>query len=302
MLLKWLDPIFFKKLEILQFKNRRASLTSRSGDLFTTKRGFSIEFMDYKEYTYEDDYRYIDWNLYGRLDRLYIRLYKGERSMSLYIFLDASRSMALPKKDNKFEYAAKTALALAYVGLISGDRVKLVIIGGRSSLGLGRILQTPFYYGARNILHFRRFLQGLEPDGESDCLEVVQKTLYRNRDVGTAVLISDFWMEPEEYKTAISFLRYKNFDINVLNILDQSELTLFKRAGKIKVRDSETGREKIVFLSESSRRRYEQAIQSHREELRRYCLSNKALFVQSDTQTEVEDFVLRELPHMRLLR
>ncbi len=130
--LKLLDPLFLKKLQILQLTSRKASLKGRQGDLKVGKHGTGIEFMEYKQYSLGDDFKHIDWNIYGRLDRLYVKMFHAERSLSVYIFLDASKSMLLPRKDKKFEYGLKTALALSYVALISRNRVKLILLGGES--------------------------------------------------------------------------------------------------------------------------------------------------------------------------
>ena len=101
-----------------------------AGMHLSPKRGSSLEFNDYRHYSPGDDFRYIDWGLYGRSDKLYIKLFQEEEDLLTYIFVDASASMGYPAADRKFESAMLTALALAYVALASGDRVMLRVLGG----------------------------------------------------------------------------------------------------------------------------------------------------------------------------
>jgi hypothetical protein len=303
MLLKLFDPLFLKKLEILQMNSRRASLRNRQGDFRIGRHGTGIEFMEFKEYSMGDDFKHIDWNIYGRLDRLYVKLFHAERTLSVYIFLDASKSMLLPKKDKKFEYGLKTALALSYVGLISQNRVKIFLMGGESkSKTRGLVQESPYYYGSHNIHQVVNFLKQVHPEGVADLGGSVKKAIYKIRDVGNAIIISDFLMDPTVYERGISFLRFENFDVNVIHILGFNENNPFNKVGNLKVRDVETKEERIVHLNDINLRKYQQALQHHQQELNNFCLSNKAIYTLANTKVTTEDFILKELPRMGVLR
>src|SRR5271170_4630777 len=110
-------PDFLARLEHLRIKTRREFEGLGKGAHLSPKRGSSLEFSDFRHYAMGDDFRYIDWGLYGRTDKLYIKLFKEEEDLLTYIFLDASASMAYPAGDRKFESAVATALALAYISL-----------------------------------------------------------------------------------------------------------------------------------------------------------------------------------------
>src|SRR5215471_4974540 len=124
-------PQFLARLEELRIRTRRQYAGMGKGAHLSPKRGSSLEFSDYRHYAPGDDFRYIDWGLYGRTDKYYIKLFKEEEDLLTYIFLDASASMMYPASDHKFENAISTALAIAYVALSSGDRVMIRLLGGR---------------------------------------------------------------------------------------------------------------------------------------------------------------------------
>src|SRR5437899_5824552 len=123
-------PDFLARLEQLRVKTRREYMGAGKGAHMSPRRGSSLEFSDFRHYSDGDDFRYIDWGLYGRTDKLYIKLFKEEEDLLTYIFIDASASMGFPERDRKFESAVATALALAYVALASGDRVMVRVLGG----------------------------------------------------------------------------------------------------------------------------------------------------------------------------
>src|SRR3989442_15388522 len=123
-------PEFLARLEQLRIKTRREYAGTGKGSHLSPRRGSSLEFNDFRHYALGDDFRYIDWGLYGRTDKLYIKLFKEEEDLLTYIFLDASASMAYPPSDRKFERAMSIALAFAYVALAAGDRVMIRVLGG----------------------------------------------------------------------------------------------------------------------------------------------------------------------------
>src|SRR5216684_5749188 len=124
---------FLARLEQLRIKTRREYAGAGRGSHLSPRRGSSLEFNDFRHYSLGDDFRYIDWGLYGRTDKLYIKLFKEEEDLLTYIFIDASASMGFPERDRKFESAVATALAIAYVALASGDRVMIRVLGGAGS-------------------------------------------------------------------------------------------------------------------------------------------------------------------------
>ncbi|MBI3759014.1 MAG: DUF58 domain-containing protein, partial [Deltaproteobacteria bacterium] len=156
-------PDFIARLDQLRIKTRREFAGLGKGSHLSPRRGSSLEFSDFRHYSEGDDFRYIDWGLYGRTDKLYIKLFKEEEDLLTYIFIDASASMGFPERDRKFESAVATALAIAYVALASGDRVMIRVISGR-----GTPPPPAFVYGRHRIVELGRSLTAIRPGGEVD--------------------------------------------------------------------------------------------------------------------------------------
>src|SRR5215831_17144177 len=118
-------PQFLAGLETLRVRARRQFLGNRPGSHLSPHRGAGLEFTDYRHYTPGDDLRYIDWKLYSRADRFYVKLFQEEEELYTYLFLDLSGSMAYPVSNEKYANARDLTLALAYVVLANEDAVRL---------------------------------------------------------------------------------------------------------------------------------------------------------------------------------
>ena len=181
---------FLKKLEYLHVVSKKAFAGQNRADRLARKRGRGLEFADHRQYTPGDDFRHIDWKAYKRLNRLLLRLFDEEQDLPIYLFIDASRSMAEPAK---FDQARRIAAALCYIGLAHLDRVTILTFGGKignesmPGRGKGRI--------------FRVFdqLERLETDGTTDLRETFKEFASRSRQQGLAVVISDF-LDPQGFE------------------------------------------------------------------------------------------------------
>src|SRR5512139_1818077 len=132
-----LTPELLRRLEQFQLLAARRAKSSAEGERRSRARGQSVEFADYRTYVHGDDFRYLDWNLYGRLERLFLKLYEEERELPVRIFLDASESMTFGEP-RKFDFARQVAAAIGYVALCGFDRVCVVAfpdLDGRDGSG-----------------------------------------------------------------------------------------------------------------------------------------------------------------------
>src|SRR5512137_211789 len=120
-----LSPQLLRRLEQFQLLAARRAKSSAKGERRSRARGQSVEFADYRNYVHGDDFRYLDWNLYGRLERLFLKLYEEERELPVRIFLDASESMTFGQP-RKFDFARQVAAAIGYVALSGFDRVSVI--------------------------------------------------------------------------------------------------------------------------------------------------------------------------------
>src|SRR5881398_2872669 len=121
----FLTPELLRRLEQFQLLAARRAKSSAKGERRSRARGQSVEFADYRNYVHGDDFRYLDWNLYGRLERLFLKLYEEERELPVRIFLDASESMTFGEP-RKFDFARQIAAAVGYVALAGFDRVSVI--------------------------------------------------------------------------------------------------------------------------------------------------------------------------------
>src|SRR5208282_5450319 len=151
-----LTPELLRRLEQFQLLAARRAKSSAKGERRSRARGQSVEFADYRNYVHGDDFRYLDWNLYGRLDRLFLKLYEEERELPVRIFLDSSESMTFGEP-RKFDFARQIAAAIGYVALSGFDRVSVISFpdpGSRGSAGPDMPIRevTPQEMAARGAL------------------------------------------------------------------------------------------------------------------------------------------------------
>ena len=180
------DEKFLKKLEYLHVVARRVFSGNLRAERRTRKVGSGIEFADHRKYTMGDDFRYIDWNVYGRVDKLLLRLFEEEEDLHIYILLDASKSMLIGEP-LKLHYAMQVGAALGYIGLANLDRVGIFPFADRP---LGRL---PPARGKRRIFKVFDFMRGIEAGGTTNIEACLRSFVHQQKRRGLAVLISDFY-------------------------------------------------------------------------------------------------------------
>ena len=295
------DAKFLRKLESLCIECKKTYAGVRKGNYeAVNKKGTSIEFADYQEYLPGDDFRYIDWNIYGRLDKLLVKTFKEEEELSVHILFDVSRSMLFPKEDKKFDYAKDLVIALSYIALSSKNSVRLATMADTDKVSGNR---TPFFQQKANIFVIADFLNKVTPQGELDFVDYISKYIYEVKGRrGTVVVISDFMMKPEIYTKGFNFLRFKNFDIKVIQILGANELNPFGKEKRRQVVDVETNKRMNINLSAANLKKYKASIEEHNRKLRHFCRMNRIIYSLAKTNVKFEDFILRDLPKIGFIR
>lgn len=327
MLKSLFDPLFLKKLESLRIECRKLYHGTRKGDYASVnKRGTSIEFADYQLYNPGDDFRYIDWNLYGRLDKLLIKTFKEELELTVHILIDASKSLIYPPEDKKFEYAKKIAVAFSYIGLSNQNSVRLATFtnnngykdnplsppflrGKEDTKTKSQVNQdnplnrTPICQKRSSIFSISKFLSEISPGGQIDFYGSLKKYLFNNRwNGGTILIISDFMIEPDIYKKGLSLLKFKNYDVKVIQVLGNSELDPFQKIKRGQIVDVETNEKRIINPTASLRKNYKDVIENHINNLKQFCRSNKIVYSLAKTDIKFEDYVLKELPKLGFVK
>src|SRR5438067_3350322 len=153
-----LDPDFLVRLQRLEIVSKKIFVGKTKGERLSRRKGQSVEFADYKNYVVGDDLRFLDWNLYGRLDKLFIRLFLEEEDLHFYILIDNSLSMDFGTP-TKLHYARQVAAALGFIGLVNLDRVVIEAFNNRLTQSM------PAARGRRSLWRMMDFLQKIEPAG-----------------------------------------------------------------------------------------------------------------------------------------
>ena len=244
------DETFLRRLETLRVVTKRASLGQLRADRRSRRVGAGIEFADHRDYSAGDDLRILDWNLYGRMERLLVRLFEEDEDLSIDVLVDTSASMGLGAPP-KLNLAAQIGAALAYVGLANLDRVAVTTVGD----ALGE--ELPPARGKAHILRVLRFLDAVRAEGRTSLAAAARAFLARHRRHrrGLVVLISDFY-DPAGYREALDLLRYGRFEVVAIQVSAREEARPALR-GDVAVRDVETGEERDVTISARALAEYE---------------------------------------------
>ena len=288
-------PQFLARLEELRIRTRRQYPGMGKGAHLSPKRGSSLEFSDYRHYSTGDDFRYIDWGLYARTDKYYIKLFKEEEDLLTYIFLDASASMRYPAEDRKFEKAVMIALALAYVALASGDRVMIRIMAGA-----GDHPEPVFVHGRHRIVELARKLGEVKPGGQYDFAQALAREMLSIRRAGKVFVISDFLMMLNSVTKGLGLFLAASMDLTAVQVLGERELKGQGLDGDIEVVDSESGERLRVAIGAREREQYRQTMLRLTREIRSFCLKRGLHYSLYVTDQEFQSFFLRAVTELGL--
>jgi uncharacterized protein (DUF58 family) len=286
-----LSAEFLAQLERFALISRRAFRGRVKGERRSPRKGSSVEFSDYRAYGVGDDIRYVDWNIYGRLDRLYLKLFVDEEDLCLHLLLDASASMDFGEPA-KLEYGARLAAALAFVGLVNLERVGVAVLRERLAEGWSPVR------GRRQILPLMDFLGRLQPSGATSLDESLAQCALRAREAGVAVLISDL-MDPAGYERGLKALLERRFDVHVIHVLAPDEMNP-SFGGDLRLVDAETGELRDLTLDGETIGVYRQRLRDFLERAEQFCRGKEISYYRVVTDTPVQDFVLNQLKGLLL--
>jgi uncharacterized protein (DUF58 family) len=278
------DDDFQRKLDYLALVSKRVFAGRMRAERRTKKSGSGVEFADHRDYQPGDDFRYLDWNVYQRFDRLLVRLYEEEEDLAIYFIVDASSSMAFGDA-KKLRYAKRVAAALAYVGLANLDRVSIVST-------TDRILdRMPATRGKARIFKVFRFLRELEPEGQTDLEDAMKTFVAQNKRRGLVVLASDLY-DPHGFERGINVLRYNKFDPFVVHVVDTEEAKP-KLSGDVLLYDCETGDEREVTVTAKVLEKFEAIYMKYLEDIDRFCTSKQVPYIRANVQEPFDELILR---------
>lgn len=288
-----LAPEFLRRLETLELVSKKIRAGRMKGDRLSKRKGRGSEFADFRPYSVGDDLRFLDWNLYGRLDRLFLRLFLEEEDLHVHLLIDTSRSMDYGRP-TKLRYAKQVAAALGFVGLVNLDRVAVEAIGGAVPV------RSPQYRGRQSLWRLVKFLDDLQPTGAGDFSTALRSFSLRTSGRGVVVVLSDF-LDKGGYEEGFRYLVARNLDVYAVQILAQEEIEP-NLAGDLKLTDVEDGDEAEVTISAPLLKRYQETLAAFRAGLAGYCSRRGMAYLFTSNQVPFEKLVLNYLRSRGLLR
>jgi uncharacterized protein (DUF58 family) len=297
-----LTPELLRRLEQFQLLAARRAKSTAKGERRSRARGQSVEFADYRNYVHGDDFRYLDWNLYGRLERLFLKLYEEERELPVRIFLDASESMTFGEP-RKFDFARQVAAAIGYVALSGFDRVSVIPFpdlandansnpGARSAeLAARGALRS--VRGKKSAIQFFQNLGALTAGGAANLNEALRRGALEARQAGVAVVLSDF-LDPAGYESGLTALVGRGFQVDLVQILAPDELSP-ATFGDLRLVDSETGAVQEVTFGKFRLKGYRQTVQNFMQRLREFCQHRGMNFFTANSNTDLQELLLKQL-------
>ncbi len=288
----YLNDEFFSRLETLAL-NLRADLNGYfGGKHFVRSYGQTVEFADYREYQLGDDIRRIDWNLFSRFEKYFIRLFTDERQMDVQIFLDCSASMG---KENraKAEYAVSVAAALGFLSVHNMDKVSFKLIKEDA-------VDDPFgtIIGKNSFFRAISLLENLDFSDDADISQAVSSCANTGSNNGLSVIISDF-LTRKDWKKAVEYLTYKKRQVLAIQLLspEEEEPTY---SGRVSLIDVESGdladpRNMKLRITRSLQLAYQEALKDMKADIKSFCASRGADFISVTTDKPVERMLFGEL-------
>ncbi len=288
-----LDPEFLHKLEQLELVSRKIFVGRMKGERKSKRRGSSVEFAEHRNYTVGDDLRHIDWNVYGRLDKLFLKLFLEEEDLHVYTLLDASLSMDFGTPTT-LRYGKQVAAALSFIGLVNHDRVLVDTFSAGLNRGLHGIR------GRSQMWRIVQYLDRLEASGNSDLTSAAREFAIRHAGKGVVVVISDF-LDKRGYQDALRYLLARNMDIYVIHILSQEEVEP-DLVGDLRLVDAEDDEMAEVTMSAPLLKRYKDTLNAFVGGLKEWCTSRGITYIFTTNQHPFDKLVLNYLRQRGLVK
>ncbi|MBR1676537.1 MAG: DUF58 domain-containing protein [Clostridia bacterium] len=291
MKVSYLNDKFFSRLETLALNLRKDLLGYFGGKHLVSTYGQTVEFSDYREYQLGDDIRRIDWNLYSRFEKYFLKLFTDERQMKVQIFLDCSASMG---KDNpkKAAYAVAAAAAMGFLSVHNMDKLSFNIMKGNVSDSTQTIIGKNAFF--REVSK----LENVEFDDEADIESCVTSCPDTSTGSGLSIIISDFFTETN-WKKAVDYLCYKHRQVLLVQIMSPEEIDP-SYDGRVNLIDSESvdlsdTKNMKIRITRSMQLAYAEALKDFKEEIKDFCSRRNVGFVSVSTDMPIEKVLFGEL-------
>lgn len=280
------DLEFLRKLEYLDVVAKKILSGKIRADRLSARRGTSVEFEDYRSYAVGDDLRFLDWNIYGRFEEFFLKLYKEEENLRMTVLLDTSGSMNFGKP-LKFDFARQVAAAITYIAMSNLDDATLAPFGPDLVDGLGRLRSKGKVWPMLN------FLTALECGDVTDMRRSFKRFITKERRRGIVVVISDLY-DVDGLRPALRYLRSRRHEVYVIHVVDKEEMDPPLR-GDLRLVDSESAAHQDITVTDGLRARYKEAFEAHAKGAETFCLGNDIGYARATTDIPFDLLVLNIL-------
>lgn len=294
---KLFDEKTLRKLEQLRLVANKVRAGAIKGERRSTRRGTSVEFADYRNYTRGDDLRRLDWNIYARLERPFIKLLEEEEDLSVQILLDTSGSMDWPESGrdiHKFTYGLRLAAGLGHIALTTGDHLTVAGLHAGDPQIWGPMR------GRGRTLALLDFLEDVRPGGLTDLSGALRDwSLFISRP-GLVLIISDL-LSPTGYERGIDALLGRGSEVAVIHLLSPDE-TNPPLAGDLSLIDTETHEQQDVTIDGPMRDLYVERFLAWRDQIGAFCVGRGVHYLMIETSVPWEELVLFELRRLQIVK
>lgn len=296
---KIIDDAFISQLETLTMNMLTPMKGYFGGSHKTNAYGNTIEFADFREYVLGDDLRRIDWNLYSRFEKHFIKLFVDERQMHIQLFLDCSASMARVSSQ-KAEFALRTIAALGYLSVHNMDKLSIYLMQDQNCVDLhGMIVGKDAYFNAVKKLEQAKF------EGCTNISEAVSNCLNIGNNDGLTVIVSDF-LTDNDWKKAVDYLLYRHRQVMLIQILDPIDIDP-TYSGKIFLRDAESDNvldsvNLKMRINPSTYKAYRTALAEYIGDMRTFCSSRGVDLITVKSDSSVEKLIFGKLAERSVVK
>ncbi len=309
-----LDSALIARVSQLDITARKVFAGKLKGERRSKRRGESVEFADHRPYVVGDDLRHIDWNIFGRLDRLFLKLFLEEEDLCLHIVIDSSASGDCGDPP-KFFYMQQVAMALGYIGLVNLNRVAMTAIADQSAAALGDVPMTAGggratstgvvsairdLRGRRRTQEIAEWLCALEPIGASNFPEAAKRIALSRRGKGVMVVLSDFFFK-EGYEDGLRLLMGRGYEVFAIQCLSPQEVEP-DITGDLRLRDVEDLDVADITISAPLLKKYKANLAAYCDQLRAFCARRDITLLTVRTDTPIDTLLLDYLRRRGLVR
>ncbi|MBC7782638.1 MAG: DUF58 domain-containing protein [Burkholderiales bacterium] len=287
-----LDSAFMARLDQIDILSRKILAGKMKGERRSKRRGQSVEFADYRNYVIGDDLRFIDWNIYARLDRLFLKLFLEEEDLSLHILIDTSKSMDYGNP-SKGRYIQQVAAALGYIGLVNYNRVSI------SAIADGVPATTGAMRGRTRVGQMLDFISNLEPAGPGNLAEACRRFALANRTRGVCVVLSDFF-DKNGFENGLRYVAGGRYDLFAIQVLSPQEIDPDLQ-GDLKLVDVEDADMAEVSITQPLLKKYKNNLNAYCLSLKEFITRRGGTYLFTSTSVPFDTLVLNYLRERGLL-